>query len=108
MRYILRDAIIFGCAAAITFYASSSRAQTTCMYLGDGITTCTNGSSSLRLGDLDLNSDGSWGVRMGGGMYLANPPANPMPDAPAYPPNDTQPWRPGFETWRPGKVPDRR
>lgn len=85
-----------------------SRAQTMCQNLGGGMTSCTNGTSSQRLGDFDFNSDGSWGMRLGGGMYLANPPANPQADAPQYPPNDAQPWRPGFETWRPGKVPAHR
>ena len=81
-----------------------ARAQTMCQNLGGGFTSCSNGTSSQRLGEFDFNSDGSWGMRLGGGMYLSNPPANPQPDAPQYPPNDAQ----RFETWRPGKVPDRR
>lgn len=103
MKHLLRDAAIFLGAAALTFTISYARSQTMCQNLGGGFTSCSNGTSSQRLDDFDFNSDGSWGMRLGGGMYLANPPANPQPEAPQYPPNDTQ-RRPYEPSW-PGKRP---
>ncbi len=67
--------------------ATPAWGQTICQDLGDGITSCTNGTSSQRLGPFDFNSDGSWGQRVDRNFYMANPPANPDPDAPQYPPN---------------------
>ena len=103
-RFFRNIAITVGLGAALAFSISRCEvhAQTTCMNLGGGQPVCSNGTSSQRLGDFDFNSDGSWGMRLGGGMYLANPPANP--DGPQYPQNDVQSDRPRRNEsplWRP-------
>lgn len=88
---------LVGGVVAFCLSSCPTRAQTMCQNLGDGFTSCTNGASSQRIGEFDYNSDGSWGMRLGGGMYLANPPANPRADAPAVPIiPEPQP----FEVWR--------